>query len=213
MQLYHHFLTQTGAPMIKNAHYFVVYERFFARYVGRPVLMFEIGTGEGGSAAMWKAYFGPLARIVTVDVRDCSHMACAQVFPRQGDQSDQRFLHALVEEFGAPDIVLDDGSHMMAHVNATFDVLFPALQRDGVYVVENLNTAYWPDFGGGLGAEGSFIERCKRLVDELNAPSSGALIPTPFSRSVLSISFFELMIVIEKTPFVNREMASLPVGV
>lgn len=210
MNLYSYFLSQQGASIIKHAHYFPIYERFFSRYVGRPLLMFEIGTGEGGSSDMWKKYFGPQSRIVTVDIRDRSSVAQTQVYPRQGDQSDPQFLHSLLEEFGEPDIVLDDGSHIMEHVNATFDILFPALRRDGVYLVEDLNTAYWPDYGGGLNAESSFIERCKALVDEMNAGTSGALPETPFGRSLYSISFFDLMVAIEKTPFMNREILDLP---
>lgn len=210
MNIFNFFLTQQGNKIIKSAHYFIIYEKHFRRYVNRPVLMFEIGTGEGGSSNMWKNYFGPLARIVTVDIRDCSAVAQSQVFTRQGSQSDPAFLQGLVQEFGQPDIVLDDGSHMMPDVNATFDVLFPALQRDGVYLVEDLNTAYWPANGGGLRAPGSFIERCKGLVDELNAPSSNCMAPTDFSQTAFSITFYDLVVVIEKTPYVNRELLFLP---
>jgi hypothetical protein len=38
-----------------------------------------------------------------------------------------------------------------------------------VYLVEDLHTAYWDEFGGGLKKEGTFIEFCKGLIDELNA--------------------------------------------
>jgi cephalosporin hydroxylase len=211
MNLYSRFLNHQGRRMIKNAHYFPIYERHFAPYINRPVLMFEIGTGMGGSALMWKEYFGPLARIVTIDIADKSDLAETQIFPRRGSQSDAEFLQALVAEFGAPDIVLDDGSHHMPDVNKTFDVMFPLLTRDGVYLVEDLNSAYWPDFGGGLRSEGSFVERCKQLVDELNAHHVGAdLSPTEFTRSAFSISFYDSLIVIEKTPFRNIDLLYLP---
>ena len=97
-----------------------------------------------------KYYFGPMARIVTIDIVDKTEFEGGfQIFVRTGDQSDQNFLEALVVEFGAPDIVLDDGSHMMGHINASFDVLFPRLSANGIYLVENMDGAYWPVRGGG----------------------------------------------------------------
>ena len=52
MDLYHYFLTQNKRNIIKNYHYFPIYERHFAQFVGHPITMFEIGTGEGGSCQM-----------------------------------------------------------------------------------------------------------------------------------------------------------------
>lgn len=210
MNLYDYFLRQTGRRIIKNVHYFPIYERHFARYVGRSVLMYEIGTGDGGSAEMWKHYFGPLAHIVTIDIRDCSEIAQSQISVRTGSQSDPGFLKSIVAEFGPPDIVLDDGSHIMSDINASFDVLFPALRRDGIYLVEDLNTAYWPHTGGGLKDPRSFIERAKNLVDEMNAGTSGAMEPTVFGQKTFSISFYDLVVVIERAAFVNKEMLHLP---
>jgi hypothetical protein len=163
---------------------------------------------------MWKKYFGPLARIVTVDIKDSSELAEAQVFVRTGDQSDERFLNSLVQEFGAPDIVLDDGSHLMRHVNATFRILFPLMSNSGVYLVEDLDTAYKPEFGGGYKAPDSFIERCKDLIDELNVRHTDGRVVrlTEFSRQAFSISFFDGVVVIEKTPYVNKEFLELPGG-
>jgi hypothetical protein len=71
--------------------------------------------------------------------------------------------------------------------------------KNAVYAVEDLHTAYWPDFGGGLCAPGSFIERAKSLVDSLNADHArGAIAPDAFTRQTLSISFYDSMVVFEK---------------
>ena len=117
----------------------------FRQYVNRPVLFLEIGTGNGGSALMWKRYFGPMARIVTLDIEDRRHIEEEQIFVRTGDQGDPSFLTKVIEEFGAPDIVFDDGSHLMKHVNASFDVLYPLMSPNGIYLVEDMSTAYWPE--------------------------------------------------------------------
>jgi cephalosporin hydroxylase len=212
MDLYHYFVTQKGRNIIKNVHYFPIYERHFSRFVGHPITMFEIGTGQGGSCQMWKYYFGAMARIVTIDIEKVPQFNETQIYVRTGDQSDPVFLNGLIEEFGAPDIVLDDGSHHMDHVNASFDVLFPQMSKKGVYLVEDLNTAYWPSKGGGLRHPASFYERSKALVDEMNAHyTNGAVTPGPYGQDIFGISFYDNIVAIDRTPFLNRDMIRLPV--
>jgi cephalosporin hydroxylase len=208
LSLNQYFWTNAGKPIHKSAHYLPIYERHFAPFVGRSIFMLEIGTWKGGSAQMWKHYFGPAARIVTCDINpECKAHEDEQVMVRIGDQSDPKFLAALLAEFGTPDIVLDDGSHEMRHVNASFEYLYPRLARDGVYFVEDLHTAYWDNYGGGLRAPGSFIETAKGLVDFLNADyvRDGALPPTEFSRTARSMHFYDSVVVIEKGPFQNKK--------
>jgi hypothetical protein len=87
----------------------------------------------------------------------------------------------------------------MKHLSATFNYLYPRTAPDGVYLVEDLHTAYWDEFGGGLRREGSFIELCKQMIDELNADwSREALPPTDFTRSTLSMHFYDSMAVFER---------------
>jgi hypothetical protein len=200
MTLWQDFQTNQGKVIRKWEHYFPVYERHFGPWRGRTLTFLEVGVAHGGSLAMWRRFFGPLATVVGVDIDPkCRAHEENGVFVRIGDQSDPRFLDGLVEEFGVPDVVLDDGSHQMAHIHATFDALYPRMGKNGVYMVEDLHTAYWPDFGGGLREPGSFIERAKGLVDQLNADHArGALAPDAFTRETLSIAFYDSMVVFEK---------------
>ena len=200
MQLYEHFLNNTGAPIHKSLHYFPVYERHFQRYVGRPVTVIEIGAGGGGSSQMWRRYFGPLAQIIGLDIRpECKAFESHQVSMRIGDQSDTNFLASVIDEFGTPDIVIDDGSHRMDHVLATFAYLYPRTAKDGVFLVEDMHTAYWEEFGGGLGRAGTFVEVCKGLIDELNADyTRGALPATSFTKETLSMHFYDSVMVFER---------------
>jgi SAM-dependent methyltransferase len=200
MTLWSDFLTNDQRLIHKWKHYFPAYERHFAKFVNTDVFFLEIGCGQGGSLQMWKRYLGPHARIVGVDLRpECKEFVEDQIDVRIGDQSDKTFLLDICKEFGEPDVVLDDGSHVMSHIQASFSVLYPELQRNGVYMVEDLHTAYWPEFEGGLRREGSFIEICKGLIDELNADHSrGALAATEFSRSTLSMHFYDSIVVFEK---------------
>jgi hypothetical protein len=74
---------------------------------------------------MWSRYFGPLATIISVDVDpECKQYEKHNVNVRIGDQSDPAFLQSIIDEFGVPDIVLDDGSHMQEHINSSFFRLY-----------------------------------------------------------------------------------------
>ncbi len=211
MDLYHYYLTQKGRNIIKNQNYFPVYERHFSRFVGHPVTMFEIGTGNGGSCQMWKYYFGAMARIVTIDIQALPQFMEPQIFVRTGDQSDPVFLNGLIQEFGPPDIVLDDGSHMMKDINGSFEILFPQMSNKGVYLVEDLGGCYWPEYGGGVGNPASFYERTKPLIDQMNAMYTlGAVTPGPCGRDIYGISYYLNMVVIERTPFLNIDMTRFP---
>jgi hypothetical protein len=118
---------------------------------------------------------------------------------RIGDQADTAFLSGVIEEFGPPDIVLDDGGHVMSHVVASFSWLYPRVAPDGIYMVEDLHTAYWPEYEGGLCRPGSFIQLCKHLIDELNADwSRGELPPSAFTRTTQSMHFYDSMAVFER---------------
>jgi hypothetical protein len=211
MALWAEFLDHRHRLIHKWKHYFPAYEAHFARFVNRPMVFLEIGCGQGGSLQMWKRHLGPHARIVGVDiVPECRAFEEDQISIRIGAQSDTGFLQGLLDEFGPFDVVLDDGSHRMADVTATFGFLYPRIATDGVYMVEDLHTAYWAEYGGGLRREGSFIELCKTLLDELNADwSRGALPPTAFTASTLSMHFYDSLAVFERGRHLSKGAPSI----
>jgi SAM-dependent methyltransferase len=200
LTLWSEFVNNKQRTIHKWKHYFPAYEAHFCRFVNRPSVFLEIGCGRGGSAQMWKRYFGPHAQIVGIDINpECKVFEEDQIQIRIGSQSDSAFLQSVLDEFGTPDIVLDDGSHQMSHVVETFRFLYPRTSPTGVYMVEDLHTAYWDEYGGGLKREGSFIELSKNLIDELNADwTRAALAPTNFTRSTLSMHFYDSIAVFER---------------
>ncbi len=200
LSLWSEFVNNKQRTIHKWKHYFPVYEAHFSRFVNRPTLFLEIGCGRGGSAQMWKRYLGPNAQIVGIDVNpECKSFEEDQIAIRIGSQSDTGFLNEILAEFGTPDIVLDDGSHQMSDVVETFRFLYPCTSPNGVYLVEDLHTAYWDEYGGGLKRDGTFIELCKGLIDELNAEWTRDALPlTEFTRSTLSMHFYDSMAVFER---------------
>jgi cephalosporin hydroxylase len=190
----------------KWKHYFPIYERHLAPFVNRSVVLLEIGCGDGGSLQMWKRYLGPHAQIVGIDIESrCAEFEDDQIAVRIGSQDDPAFLESVVAEFGPLDIVIDDGSHVQAHVAASFALLYPGLSKNGVYLVEDLHTAYWPDFGGGLGRPDTFIEIAKSLIDELNSDHfRDADAVTEFTRTTHAMCFYDSVIVFERGLYTKK---------
>jgi hypothetical protein len=207
MSLWQDFLTNDGKIIHKWVHYFPIYERHFAWYRNRSLTFLEVGVSKGGSLAMWQRYFGPLARIVGIDIDPrCKAHEAPGIEVRIGDQSDEGFLRSVMEEFGVPDVVLDDGSHRMDHITSTFKYLYPLMPKNGVYLVEDLHCAYWPEYGGGLSEPGSFINLAKDFVDRLNADHTrGAVIADLITRQTFGISFYDSVIAFEKGEVFRKE--------
>jgi len=212
MDLWRDFLTHPGKAVHKWPHYFPIYERHFAPWRGRSLTFLEIGVAKGGSLEMWRRWFGPLAVIVGIDI-DKRSRAGQGVHVRIGDQSDPAFLQQLIDEFGVPDIVLDDGSHQMAHIAASFDFLYPRMGKNAVYMVEDLHAAYWKRFGGGLDEPRSFINIAKGLVDRLNADhAEGQVAPDAFTRETFAIAFYDSVVVFEKGQVADKRSLEIESG-
>lgn len=169
------------------------------RFRDRYVTIFKIGTAEGGSLQLWKRYLGPRASIIAIDIDPaCRQVEEEQISVRIGSQADAGFIQRLVQEFVPPDIVLDDGSHHQDHTLALFDALSPHVAKNGVHMIEDVHTAYWAPFGGGLRRAGTIIERARAAVDEINAAyTAGELPATPLGERTTSISFYDSAIVFE----------------
>jgi hypothetical protein len=75
-----------------------------------------------------------------------------------GDQEDREFLARLRDRLGTVDLVIDDDGHTMGQQIATLEELWPAVRDGGLYVVEDLHTSYWEEFGGGWRQPGTFVE-------------------------------------------------------
>jgi hypothetical protein len=108
---------------------------------------------------------------------------------RRGDQSDDVFMRTLGRDYGAFNVIIDDGKSFQCHVRASFAALFDNhLRPGGLYVIEGLATAYDPAYGGGPPRQpDTFVSLIKRLLDELN-----------LGRRVAAVAAYEHIAFIEK---------------
>lgn len=184
----------------KWMHYFEIYHRHFERFRGKRVVVLEFGVNQGGSLEMWRDYFGRKAMIYGVDIDP----RCAELSGRRtkifiGDQEDRDFLRSIAQEIGQIDVLIEDGGHTMGQQIATFEEIYPHVSENGVFLIEDLHTSYWPKFGGGYQRPGTFMEYAKALTDKLNAwHVREGLEVDEFTRTTKSMHFYDSIVVFEK---------------
>lgn len=198
--LWRDFMGNNDEIIDKWRHYFPVYERHFSPWVDRTVTMLEIGVSKGGSMKMWQRYFGPFATIIGIDIDPtCAKFEAPGIHVRIGDQSSEAFLQSLIDEFGVPDIVLDDGSHHMTHVKQSFEFLYPKLGRDAVYMVEDLHTGYLEEYGGGTYSEANFFIYARQGTEQMNKHWSREPVPAnPIFEGTRAVCTYDSLVVFEK---------------
>lgn len=169
----------------------------------RPARIIEIGVGDGGSLQVWKEFFGEQSRIVGIDIDPSS----AKPFDSGiqfvlGNQSNKEVLEESLKALDYQvDLVIDDGSHRGKDQISSFEYFWPHLSVGGMYIVEDLHTAYWRQFDGGVQRRGTFIEYAKDLVDDMHhwyhrAPQKNLRGIT--ERSVSCVAFHDSVVVVIK---------------
>ncbi|MGO9849373.1 MAG: hypothetical protein ACLPKT_23030 [Methylocella sp.] len=202
-------------------HYFEIYDRCFDRHRAQPDPVYlEIGCQRGGSLETARQYFGAKSKIYGIDIDQNCRVLNDKPFIDKvfiGNQSDQNFLSSVVKEIGALNIVVDDGSHESFDVIVSFLSLFPSLANHGTYLIEDVAAIYGPEHGElfyGL----TTMDYFKGLADKLMLDSQRyELINSRYwlprdqrkgdeqrkqgmLRDIWSITFFDSIIVIEKSP-------------
>jgi hypothetical protein len=185
------------------------YERHFKNLRKKKLKILEIGVGGykdpktgGASLRMWKYYFSR-SQIYSIDVYDKSSIEEHRLKIFRGSQNDPGFLRNVVETMGGLDIVIDDGSHLNEHVITSFRTLFPLLAEDGIYVIEDTQTSYWPKFGGDsydLHNPNTIMSFLKALTDGLNYEEIARrdYQPSHFDQNIVSLHFYHNLVFIYK---------------
>lgn len=187
--------------------YTPIYHQLFEAWRELPVKVLEIGVGGygyekigGASLAMWAEYFSK-GRIIGVDISRKNLDLGPRVTVLQGSQTDTAFLIALAKEHGPFDIIVDDGSHVPRDMIATFDVLSSRLIDGGLYVLEDTQTAFWPEFGGQPELGGELYQWALSILRGLNhaeiAVSKPDAQPARTARRIRSFRAWHNLFVVE----------------
>lgn len=192
-----------------GVHYYTPhYHRHLAHLRDESFVLLEIGVGGyardgqgGASLRMWKRYFQQ-AQIVGLDIEDKSFLDRPRITTVPADQTDPTALRDVLDRFGVPLVVIDDGSHRPADILATFEILFPLLPDGAFYAIEDTQTSYWPEFGGQEDptAPGTTMAFVKALVDGLNHEEflTPSYEPTYTDRHVRAVHCYHNLVILEK---------------
>lgn len=191
-----------------GVHFYTpIYNILFQGIRLRALQILEIGVGGykyrnfgGESLRMWSEYF-PNGRIVGIDIEPKELSLPANVSFECGSQSDLGFLDRLVSKRGAFDIVIDDGSHRLDDIIASFRFLFPKLNDGGLYVIEDTQTAFWPKWGG-TPSGAKLLNFIGAAIQSIHRPEIKVVVPdyepAEPMRSIRSLKVFHNLVVLEK---------------
>ena len=181
-------------------HYIPLYDRYLSPYRNKKIRFLEIGVSKGGSLNMWRKYFGNEAVIYGVDIDpNCAQFNGIEAQVRIGSQGDLKFLDSVINEMGGVDVIIDDGSHMMKHIKESLEFLFPKLNNGGLYIIEDLHTAFWRSYGGGYNTKSNFFTIVSELINGMHHWYHTKKLRYPsISRSCTGIHIHDSMVIFEK---------------
>ncbi len=201
----------------KWEHYFDIYDHLLGEFYGTDVHYLEIGVQDGGSLETAAKLFAKGAAIMGLDIDPgCARLEKEGLASRIfiGSQVDDQVLQSVLNYSPTLDVIIDDGSHVQAHMILTFIKLFPAVSQGGVYIIEDTHTNYSPEhqesfFGIGLydyfkglseRLNLDYLEEALRR-DRYKMPRDQrpprAILPD-ICRDIFSIEFFDSVIAVRK---------------
>ena len=116
------------------------YNSLLHEFREKPIKYLEIGVYNGGSIKGFKEAFKHSTCCLGLDINNrCKKYEDVEnnVFVEIGDATDSNFIQQITKKYGSFDVILDDGSHRNKDVIETFELLFPLLNDNGLYIVED----------------------------------------------------------------------------
>jgi len=164
-ELANKFKSDKGTEYFDQHGYTIIYETLFSTLKSKPITFLEIGLCIGGpefgehllermptdmpSIRMWTEYFDD-AHIYGFDINDftCLESEFKNFKFIKGDLSSKHDISNLIkitaqfegkQNLVVYDVVMDDASHASFHQQQAFALLFPCLDKNGIYIIEDLH--------------------------------------------------------------------------
>jgi hypothetical protein len=135
---------------IEDGHgYTKYYHDYFDNIRLESLKILELGVREGWSLKLWNEYF-PNSLICGID--NNSEGLCPKEFVEErikfeiGSQDDSLFLNNIIHKYGQFDIIIDDASHISPLSIKSFEILYPTLKSNGLYIIEDLHVCEYKEY-------------------------------------------------------------------
>ena len=194
-----------GSDKIEHG-YIDIYKMYLDDIRNEKLKILEIGIADGKSLLAWSDYFKN-SLIVGIDIHKIDivekKLNRQNIEVHQGSQNDASFINRITELYGKFDVIIDDGSHLTKDVKKSFHLLFPYLNNNGLYIVEDMQTSYNHFFGGNpfdLKYSNSHMNFFKDLTDRLNYQeiANPFYIKKKYDSEIINISFFNNLVFLRK---------------
>ena len=112
------------------------YEKTLANYKDKTITLLEIGVNAGRSLELWAKYFNEDSIIIGIDKK--------MTAPYKPSKKNMRYIigdatkEETVKKLDDIDIIIDDGSHRIQDQLKSFNLLYPKLKENGVYIIEDI---------------------------------------------------------------------------
>lgn len=116
------------------------YEDLLKNFRDRPIKYLEIGVLNGESLKTMREIFLKSNCILGIDINSNCKIhedVNNNIFVEIGDATDRDFINYITWKYGTFDVILDDGSHNNKDLITTFELLFPLLNNNGLFIVED----------------------------------------------------------------------------
>jgi hypothetical protein len=136
-EIYQNYTTPEGDGDKGTAHsYIEIYERIFNSR-RENISLLEIGVSKGYSLMLWKDFFIN-SKIIGLDINLSNLIFRPDGFEvYQVDATNKIELDDVLKN-KTFDFIIDDGSHLLEHQIASFNILFPRLKDQGIYFIEDI---------------------------------------------------------------------------
>jgi len=151
--------------------YLFEYDRLFLPFRDTEVRLLEIGVQNGGSLEIWGTYFPQAKAIVGCDINTkCGDLTYrnSKISVLVGDATTVETKEQIRKISEGFDIVIDDGSHINDDIIKAFVHYFPLVTEGGLFIAEDLHTAYWRQYKGGLEQPQNAMKFFQALTDVIN---------------------------------------------
>ena len=187
----------------RKHNYLNIYEKHLNHLHHQKINLLEIGVKKGHSLKMWCDYFHN-GMVYGIDITKAAFKYTNEkrikVF--LGDQSDAKFLTQLYNKIGKIDVIIDDGGHTMLQQQVSFQTLFPLLDSNGIYIIEDLHTSYHKEFR--TNTKKTTIDFLKDIVDDVMLwgtnyrTKTRPTKPSYYEKHIASMTFVKSCVIIQK---------------